>query len=267
MNKLTTRPLVMSLFLAGAFGMLAVPAEADAFVITFGGGLKAGVTGTFVPEVSKSDTIRGSDGNSYTFAHSGLYPMGGAGGAFGLALDVRVLDMIGLETGFALSFDNAAGWNDINDANTGATLTRVNSEQSTTAYHIPLLLRANVPGAMIRPFFGIGLEFVIQSTSTLEYSETNDRSTLAAELNARNSITASNYTLLLLSTGMELKFGPLRVPIEVRAGYNLGFDERATYHPGTAGAGGTPERLEYNGAYQWNFGISTGFLYDFDLLL
>lgn len=249
--------------IAGILGLVclfASPASADAFLLTFGGGLKGGVTGSAAQGAGKTDSIQGTDGNNYLLSPNGLYPMFGAGGAFGAVLEVRAMDFIGIETGFYYSRDNGGGWNDLTDSG-GNKITRISQEQATTAYHIPLLLKANVPGPLLRPFLGIGFEFIRQSTSTLTYTE-DGNSSMASPLQARNLVTTSNYTVLLATVGMELKFGEIRIPIEVRAGYNLGFDKsldsRATYDAG---------KLTYNGEYQGHIGLFTGFLYAFDLLL
>jgi hypothetical protein len=259
-------PLVLLCMLA-ATALATAPATAEAFLFEVGVGLKGGVNGSAGPGISDNNTIEGSDGRTYVFPKSEYYPHFGFGGTVGPVLELRALGILGLETGFYYSRDNAQGWVDKNDAATGRTLVRIHSEQETTAYHIPVLLRANIPNPLVRPFLGVGLEFVRQSNSTLTYRQEQQAGRISdgdfAMLQNRNQITPSNYTLLLVSLGMELKFGPIRVPIEVRGGYNLGFDDslsaRATFNSET-------QQLFYNGAYQGHFGISTGFIYDFDFI-
>lgn len=262
MKKRSAKGMVVAGLLALAC-VFAAPVEADAFLLTFSGGLKGGVTGSAAQGAGKTDRIQATNGSEYTLVPNGLYPMFGAGGAFGLVLEARAMDFIGIETGFYYSRDNGSGWNDFLDGS-GNKLARISQEQATTAYHIPLLLKANIPGPLLRPFLGVGVEFVRQSSSELTYTE-DVSSTMAAQLQARNEIVTSNYTVLLATVGMDLKFGSVRIPIEVRAGYNLGFDkslrERATYEAGN------PGKLTYNGKYQGHVGLFTGFVYDFDLLL
>ncbi len=255
--------MIMIASFLGLACMVTAPAQADAFLLTFSGGLKGGVTGSGAQGAGKTDSIQDPNGNSYILSPNGLYPSFGAGGAFGMVLEARAMDIIGLETGFYYSRDNGGGWNDITDGG-GNKITRISQQQATTAYHIPLMLKANVPGPLMRPFMGVGIEFVRQSTSTLTYTE-DGNSSLATQLQARNKIETSNYSVLLATVGMELKFGKILIPIEIRAGYNLGFDKslskRATYEAGN------PGQLTYNGEYQGHIGLYTGFLYAFDLLL
>lgn len=260
-NRHAKMVLIASFF--GLACMVTVPAQADAFLLTFSGGLKGGVTGSAAQGAGKTDSIQDTAGNNYILSPNGLYPMFGAGGAFGMVLETRAMDIIGIETGFYYSRDNGSGWNDFTDGG-GNKITRISQEQATTSYHIPLLLKANIPGKLLRPFLGVGVEFVRQSASTLTYTE-DGNSSVALQLQARNQIETSNYSVLLATIGMELKFGEFRVPLEIRAGYNLGFDKalskRATYETGN------PGKLTYNGEYQGHIGLYTGFLYAFDLLL
>lgn len=262
MKNRSAKWVILASLLALA-GVVAVPAQADAFLLTFGGGLKGGLTGSAAQGAGKHDSIQATNGGEYVLNPNGLYPMVGVGGAFGLVLEVRAMDFIGLETGFYYSRDNGSGWNDFLDGG-GNKLTRIHQEQATTAYHIPLLLKGSIPGPLLRPFLGVGVEFVRQSSSELTYSE-DTNTTMATQLQARNTIVTSNYTVLLATLGMDIKLGPVRIPIELRAGYNLGFDkklsERATFEAGN------PGKLTYNGKYQGHVGLFTGFLYDFDLLL
>lgn len=252
--------LVSFLALAGVFS---APAKADAFLLTFSGGLKGGLTGSAAQGAGKQDSIQAIHGGEYILTPNGLYPMVGVGGAFGLVLEARAMDFIAIETGFYYSRDNGSGWNDFLDGG-GNKLTRIHQEQATTAYHIPLLLKGSIPGPLLRPFLGVGIEFIRQSSSELTYTEETN-TTLAAQLQARNTIVTSNYSVLLATLGMDIKLGPVRIPIEIRAGYNLGFEKnlnkRATYEAGN------PGKLTYNGKYQGHVGLFTGFLYDFDLLL
>ncbi|MFU8803515.1 MAG: hypothetical protein ACNA8W_06880 [Bradymonadaceae bacterium] len=260
--------LLLIFSLAATLVIWATPNTAEAFLFEVSGGMKGGFNGSAGPGISNGGRIHDQHGQTFTVENPEYYSHFGFGGSFGLVLELRALGFLGLETGLYYSRDNGQGWVDKNDAATGATLVTIHSEQTSTAYHFPILLRANIPNPLIRPFLGVGFEFVRQVNSTLEYRQEQVHGRYSdsdfAQIQNRYQITPSNYTLFLVSTGMELKFGPVRIPIEVRAGYNLGFDEglesRATYDSDT-------NQIKYDGAYQGHFGIFTGFMYDFDFLL
>lgn len=200
---------------------------------------------------------------------SGFYPGFGYGPGFGLSLEVRLLNMVGLESGAYYMVDNVTGWNDksVNQVPRG----RVTSEQETSALHIPLLLKGVLPTGALKPFLGVGVEFVRQLDSSLEYrTERQIPQDMTIDqygtlYNARNSIETSNYTLLQLSTGVEIDLGYLRVPIEIRAGYQLGMDDAFDERVRTESDGG--HKFIYNGASLGHFGFFTGVIYDFDFLL
>merc|ERR1711974_289634 len=90
-----------------AFFAILVPAQADAFLLQFGGGIKGGLNGSVADGVEEGTALRFDDGNTYVLGQGPeLYPMFGIGGAIGIHAEVRALDIIGLETGLHVSFDN-----------------------------------------------------------------------------------------------------------------------------------------------------------------
>lgn len=239
-----------------------IPAEASAFVLTLSGGVKGGVSGAAVRGVPEGDTFDYNGVQRSIPQGPELYPLFGVGAGVGGFIEVRAIDIIGLEFGLFQSWDNGNGWEDKNDAN-GRTIGRVTQEQRTRALHIPIMVKASVPG-LIRPTFGLGLELVHQQKSTLTYRADVFDTT---DLNTRYSIVPSKYALFAFSFGLEIDLGQIRIPIELRGGYNTGFNKALSER---AVATGDPNRLpnfEYDGRYEGHFGIFTGVIYQFDLPL
>ncbi len=259
---------LLAVGLGGVSVAAAQEAASEPFELQFAAGFKGGVNGVAGHGFDNNSRITGTDGNVYEFSRPEYYGHFGVGGTGGLSLEARALGFVGLEFGFFYSQDNADGYVDKNDARTGQTLTRITSEQRTTAYHIPILLKLNVPADVIRPFLGVGFEFVRQIDSSLEYDQEPGLGRATdGEMNAlrnRNQIEATNYTLFAFTAGIEIAAGPVKIPFEVRGGYTLGFDRdadsRARYDTDT-------NQIIYDGVYMGHFGIFTGVLYEFDLLL
>lgn len=239
-----------------------VPMQADAFLLQFGGGLKGGLNGSVANGVEEGTAIRFDDGNSYTLNQGPeLYPMFGIGGVIGFHAEVRAIDIIGLETGLHVSFDNGDGWEDKNV--NGVKVGRVDQSQRTTSLRVPLILKASIPG-FIRPTFGLGAEFVFQQSSELTYSSTALDTTSYEET---YKIATSTYTLLMLTLGLELDVDPMRIPIELRVGYNPGFSSDPNGRvEGEGSPGSGAFQIEYQGQYQAHFALMTGIIYDFDIL-
>lgn len=202
-----------------------------------------------------------------TWAYPEYYPHGGAGVTGGLTLEGRYNDIVGLETGFFYSRDNAAGWVDKRHANTDQRLATIHSEQRTSALHIPLLLKASVPTEHVRPFIAGGFNFVFQNSSELEYRQEragNNRYATEQDmqrLNDRNQIEPSNYAQVHGSAGVELLIEDIRIPVELRLGYTLGYDQAMDQR-----ARGQDGQIIYDGVYLGHFGIFVGALYEFDVL-
>lgn len=239
----------------------AFPLDAAAFGLTLSGGVKGGLSGSAVRGVPEGDVFE-INGREYQMAQGpDFYPMFGIGGGVGGFLEVRALDIVGLEFGLFQSWDNGDGWEDKNDT-FGRTIGRVDQEQRSRALHIPIMVKASVPG-LVRPTFGLGIELVNQQKSTLTYRSSN------LDVGAYNEhylIEPSKYALFAFSFALEIDLGPVRVPIELRGGYNVGFkkdlQERTTVE------GGLPfPYFTYDGAYEGHFGLFTGVIYQYDLVL
>lgn len=247
--------------------LLLVSGSAEAFPVDLSVGLKGGASLTGAPEVPEGATV--SNNGSRNRLDPQYFGIFGVGGGAGLSLDARFFEAVGLETGFYYMADNAKGTNDISSPS-GETLAVWTQRQSTRALHVPLLVKGSIPSGKVRPYLGLGFEFVSQNASTLEYSgeDADQANQTLEELDDRNDIETSNYTMFQGTIGMEIDAGPVRiVPFEIRVGYNLGwqptFDERVDVE--TDGSGNT--RLVYDGQYIGHAAIFTGVYYRWDLKL
>ena len=245
----------------GGGGGASSGAEPDGFRLDLAAGVKGGLTGAWMLEVPANRTVGAQTGESKSY-----YAGFGTGGDIGLSLDVRALGIVGLESGVRLSFDNAEGYNDINEANTGERLVRVYQRQSTTSFRVPLLLKLSSPSGVVRPVLGLGIEFVNQTDSSISYEveEVNGREaesqTRARE--RRNQIEPSNYRLLTAAFGIEIDVGPVKIPIELRAQYNINYAGESFEERVRVEGQGADAIYYYDGAYQGHFGVTIGLLYD-----
>ena len=234
-------------------------------------GMRGGVSGVAGHGFDNDEYVIDNNGDRIPQGGQWPYPEYyghfGMGGTGGLSLELRLNNFIGIETGVFYSRDNASGYVDKDMADTGTTIARIHSEQNTTAYHVPLLLKLNIPSDFVRPFLGVGIQFVSQISSELEYEQEEvGGSRYGSEedmdrLNERNQIETSNYPLLAGSAGVEVVAGPVRIPIELRVGYALGYDQAMTER-----ARGQDGQIIYDGVYLGHFGIFAGVLYEFNVL-
>lgn len=233
-------------------------------------GLKGGAMMSTATEVPNLTNEQMSEFNALN-QDSGFYPAFGVGPAVGLALEARAWEVVGLETGFYYTKDDATGWND--QKTNGKDRGRVFMDQETSALHIPLLLKANAPTTTIKPFLGFGVEFILQQSSSLSYRGEPETAgdpyveRFAAQLAERNQIEPSSYTLLQLNFGIEIDLGELRIPVEFRSGYNLGWDSSLEARVEAEEQADGSTDLIYNGEYVAHFGVYTGVMYDFDFVV
>lgn len=224
--------------------------------ITLGVGVKGGLNASLVDGVPEDETLEFQ--NQTYQLDPDFFPMFGIGGAIGATVEARALGFIGLETGFHVSFDNGSGNEEINNPQ-GVRLLTVNQDQRTTAFHIPILLKLAIPFPVITPVFGLGVEVVSQSNSEIEYD--------VESFNANREIETSTYTLFMFTAGLEFKVQQIRIPLELRLGYNVGFDNTLSGRVTPEGDNINSATLNYDGAYQAHIGLFTGIVYDFDLML
>ena len=245
--------------------------KAGKFRLDIGVGVKGGINGSWALEVPESeDMFKRISPESKAF-----YSQFGLGGDVGLSVDFRALGIVGIETGFRVSYENADGFNEQKQANTGEVLVKVTQEQQSTSLRIPLLLKLSTPDGVVRPTFGFGVEFAIQTDSTIDFTservsaEENPRVIRARK--ARNLIEESTYTLLTLAVGIEIDAGPVKIPIELVAQYNLNyggdsFEDRVRLEDAPA-SGDFPSFYYYDGMYQGHAMVRVGLLYDLNLYL
>lgn len=230
------------------------------FRLDVAAGVKGGLTGAWALEVPENSA------GAIDQQTKSYYSQFGLGGDVGLALDIRALGLVGLETGFRVSFDNGDGYNELTEAGSDKILVRINQYQRTTSLRLPLLLKVGKPDGLIRPTAAFGVEFVRQTQSSIRYEveevSAKEAGNTTAMREARNQIETSTYPLATFALGIEVDAGPVKIPIELRAQYNLkyggnSFDERVRFDQGSG-----EKVYYYNGAYQGHFGITVGLLYD-----
>ena len=228
----------------------------DPLSLKLGVGLKGGLSGSLASGVAE-DEVWNVGGQDLIYDPN-VFPMFGMGGGVGVTFEARIMDLVGLESGVYLSYDNGDGFQDVNDA-FGNKIVTVNQEQRTTAIHVPLLAKFVVPGAVVRPAFGLGAEFVFQQSSTF----TQDPEVYTNP----HTIEESTYVLGMLTAGLEFNVGVVRIPLELRLGYNLGFGSKTSDRVRTEGNNPTTTPIIYDGEYQGHFGLFTGIVYDYELFL
>ena len=142
---------------------LSLPSSAsglDIYGVDLKLGLRAEVGANWLPsptDLGSRDTVRPYD----TFV--------GMGGGFGLALQVRALDIIGLELGWLRTFDTASAIITVEGINSvrcepgqSCPSAEVEARLSHQADHIPLLIQLSLPSGLARPFANVGLDFVVK---------------------------------------------------------------------------------------------------------
>lgn len=250
-----------------------VDAPADPFKVSVGLGIKGGPQWQGATEVPEQITYR-QGGQSYEYGDTNIYGQFGTGGGIGAVAEIRAQDIYGLETGFYATWDNSKGRNDVSEEG-GEDLGAVTQFQDTKSFHVPVLLKLSPPFEKVRPTLGLGLEFVIQRESQLSYEysgQLEDDPSRAVEGNAplpsdRNTITTTNYTAFLATAGVEIDAGPVRIPIELRVAYNLGWNEAFDQRVHVENPKADDEQFVYNGEYLGHFGLWTGIEYRWDFAI
>ena len=230
-------------------------------------GVKGGMNGSWTQEVPEDSRFKVN--NQEYVVDPEYYPLFGLGGDIGLALEVRAWSLLTLETGLKVSFDNGEGWNDKKSAGSGTVITRITQKQTTQSWRIPLMLKIGGTSGLVRPFFGVGAEFIIQSQSNIEYTEEKRAGSLDPEslrrLKERNQIEPSTYVGLGATAGLEIDLGFLRIPIELRGLYNVNYNDSFAERVKVEGNDPNNVKFTYNGMYQGHFGFSIGLLYNHTL--
>jgi len=140
-------------------------------------------------------------------------------------------------------------------------------EMSQNAWHIPLLLKAVVPGEYVQPMLMLGPEFVLPDTPTFNVIGNNATAT------QYSAFDDGGYTMFTLGLGFELKLPfrtddvSIRIPISVRGSVNPGVEDARSDRENTELVPGvTPTEastISYKAEWQYqvaaNFGASIHF--------
>ncbi len=253
-----------------AMGQATPPTDPDAFRLDIAVGLKGGAAGSWALEVAEDVAIPFEDSTAEFRGDPEFYPMFGMGGDVGLSVDVRALGIIGIETGFRLSFDNGEGWNDKKLANSDRVIARIFQEQTTTSFRVPLLLKLSGNEGIVRPVLGLGAEFVFQTDSSIAYRGEDRAGSADGSLTVprrRNKIETSAYTMVSAAFGLEVNVDQIRIPIEIRGGYNLGWSDSPGDRVRARFDESGNDELIYNGEFMGHFGVSIGVLYAFQTFM
>ncbi len=197
-----------ALALALAALALAAPAQAadDLEDISIGVGLAGQLVGSFL---DRPDDMGIAPGDPIELVYPGF---GGAGAGLGALAEIRYKEVLGFETGLFLSEDQGSGF---------VNLVKITIGQ--TSLHWPLLLKGVYPGRWVQPQLSLGVEIVLPQSLTVA---TDPVLPSTATLIGGQ---AGNYALLIAGFGVEFKLPfdgvDLRVPLQVRGGFNPGTPE------------------------------------------
>ena len=185
------------------------------------------------------------------------------GGGF---IDVRFIDYVGFEFGVLQMTDKGSAELTITERSSGSQARfDVNLKQS--ALHMPLLLKAAVPGVIAQPLFFVGPEFVVPLANCK--SDNADRATNpecqaevvsktgGSTLGTKYGIITQNSINVMFGLGAEFKLPipkvDIRIPLTMRGSINPGVSsKRVDRETDTLNAMGTLlERVDY--VTNWKF--------------
>lgn len=177
----------------------------------------------------------------------------------GLAIDMRIIDYIGIELDIFYAKQRGAGELKLNNQAT-------NMHMGEGSIHVPLLFKAVLAGKVVSPSLFIGPEFVFPGDPQLE-------DTLSGVGIPKFTSSNSKYTMMAFGLGiefrlpLELKYVDICIPISLRGGYhgvgsNLDPD-RATY-VGTGPDFTSISSIDYKSNWEWQalgtFGLTVHIL-------
>lgn len=283
MNRLA--PLV-----AGLVVLVAVAADANALDV-HGVDLKLGLRGgpnmVFLPtpvDVDEDDFVN----------PQGLF--WGAGWNLGLALQVRAVDIVGLELGWMRAVEHGEATielEEISDCSTGdgtrCEIQEVGAAIDFTAHHIPIALHLTLPKGTARPFATVGVDLVVRRNHR-EFSrhaidplpDDLDPETDADLLSQWDESTEGRYYLnatlrdehpefvagILVGAGLNIVVEQIEIPVEFRlniypvTGDEL--DERGDFPPEGSTAYDPSFTVRYNDT--WNYQLFVLFGLDYVIL-
>lgn len=226
---------------AAALGTSSI-ARADG-PVKFGVGLAGGFGGNFLDKPSdKSFSLNGKATQDDPTSYPGF---GGTNSAFGLALDVRVLGMVGLEIDVFKQNDRGhADW----DFSVNGVKRSYVQEIGQPAWHIPVLLKGVLPSPLFSPMIFAGVDFVRPGTA--------EASITPAPTPFQITARADNYTMLMGGLGFEVALPvpgiDLRIPFQLRAALNNNVSDKLTDRQTiTATGNNVITSVEYDSAWKW----------------
>lgn len=177
-----------------------------------------------------------------------FYPgFGGTTLGGGLMLDLRFIDLLGLEVDVLRTSDKGSGDITFN----GVYKVKISIEQS--AWHVPILAKVVVPGPIVRPMFFIGPELVFPSGAKAESDKP-----IGTAIDAK----ADSYTMLTFGGGVEIKLPlpslDLRIPIGLRGSYNPGVSDKLADRIDVQWSGSTAQKITYHTEWQYQVAMTLG---------
>ncbi len=146
-----------------------------------------------------------------------VYPgFGGTSFGYGLTLDVRVIEFLGLEIDYIKRTSRGKG--DIDITNNGVTYP-FEVEIQHEATQIPVLLKGVMPVPLFAPYVLVGKEFIRASGATATYSSKDGRGQLPPVGGY-----VDNYSYWTFGIGAEVKLPipgwDVRIPFSARGSFN-----------------------------------------------
>jgi hypothetical protein len=164
----------------------------------------------------------------------------GLGWSGGLTLNARVIDLLGVEVGALLSFDEMEGHTELNvtDSENNREKVKFNQFLSQRSLHLPVVAQLHLPIGLARPFASAGIDLVV-SRSSRTYSqdfgsfavpEANSNSPDRAEWYRSalaqaaagadiNDADTAIYGGLIGGIGVNIVAPKIEIPIELRVAY------------------------------------------------
>jgi hypothetical protein len=199
---------------------LAASASADDLIETSAGVKLAGGGNllTAPSDIPMSADVRGFRGGG-----------GGIGYGIGLYGELRLVKILGLETG--ITYDNSNVWRNVT-ITVGNVAIETKEKFAVSSLRIPVLAKGIVPLGFGRASLGIGPEFIVPLSASGSLEATSGSAQLAGTTLSR---TASSI-MLATDLGMVIALGLIEIPIDLRVSKNLkqpnAWADRVSYDPG-----------------------------------
>jgi len=201
--------------LAAVVVLGAAPAWAE---LELGAGLVGVGGGNFLSKPSDRTLPVGTTGAR---VETSFYP-GFAGSTLGggAALDARILPWFGLEIDVLRTTDRGSGEYSLTIP--GRTL-KFDLTITQSAWHVPVLAKAAIPGPVVSPVFVLGPELVFPGDAAMEVE--NDLGATLPTLSAE----VDGYWMLTFGGGLEIALPlpaiDLRIPFSLRGSWNPGVSD------------------------------------------